>query len=166
MTPICRVAHTVHLYVASQFRSMRPAVFDMQRRHMSAFQDEIEAHTAQRKSEGVVPLPLDAQQTGALVELLKAPPAGEEEFLIDQLENRVPPGVDDAAFVKVSISPRPDERDAYATWPTVLFDPPPAWIHALGLENAVPCASCPHPRTVARRPSSPQSLRAKRPRPS
>ena len=35
----------------------------------------------------------------ALVELLKNPPAGEEEFL-DLLINRVPPGVDEAAYVK------------------------------------------------------------------
>jgi aconitate hydratase 2/2-methylisocitrate dehydratase len=36
----------------------------------------------------------------ALVELLKTPPAGEEEFLLDLLINRVPPGVDEAAYVK------------------------------------------------------------------
>jgi len=36
----------------------------------------------------------------ALVELLKNPPAGEEEFLLDLLINRVPPGVDEAAYVK------------------------------------------------------------------
>lgn len=35
----------------------------------------------------------------ALVELLKNPPAGEEEFLLDLLTNRVP-GVDEAAYVK------------------------------------------------------------------
>jgi aconitate hydratase 2/2-methylisocitrate dehydratase len=28
------------------------------------------------------------------------PPAGEEEFLLDLLINRVPPGVDEAAYVK------------------------------------------------------------------
>lgn len=36
----------------------------------------------------------------ALVELLKNPPAGEEEFLLDLLTNRVPHGVDEAAYVK------------------------------------------------------------------
>lgn len=36
----------------------------------------------------------------ALVELLKNPPAGEEEFLLDLLTNRVPQGVDEAAYVK------------------------------------------------------------------
>jgi aconitate hydratase 2/2-methylisocitrate dehydratase len=38
--------------------------------------------------------------TADLVELLKSPPAGEEEFLLDLIANRVPPGVDEAAYVK------------------------------------------------------------------
>ncbi len=49
---------------------------------------------------GIVAKPLDATQMAALVELLKNPPAGEEEFLLDLLINRVPPGVDEAAYVK------------------------------------------------------------------
>ena len=57
-------------------------------------------HVAERAAEGIVPKPLDAEQTAALVELVKNPPAGEEEFLIDLLSNRVPAGVDDAAYVK------------------------------------------------------------------
>ncbi|MGL6314691.1 bifunctional aconitate hydratase 2/2-methylisocitrate dehydratase [Vibrio sp. WXL103] len=57
-------------------------------------------HVAERASEGVVPKPLDAEQVAALVELLKTPPAGEEEFILDLLENRIPPGVDEAAYVK------------------------------------------------------------------
>ena len=32
--------------------------------------------------------------------MVKAPPAGEETFILDLLENRIPPGVDDAAYVK------------------------------------------------------------------
>lgn len=75
------------------------------RRYMSALSDEIAKHTEERAAQGVVPLPLNADQTAALVELLKNPPAGEEEFLMDQLENRVPPGVDEAAYVKVSPHP-------------------------------------------------------------
>ncbi|EAM8279820.1 bifunctional aconitate hydratase 2/2-methylisocitrate dehydratase [Salmonella enterica] len=47
-----------------------------------------------------MPKPLDATQMAALVELLKTPPVGEEEFLLDLLINRVPPGVDEAAYVK------------------------------------------------------------------
>ncbi|KDM92713.1 bifunctional aconitate hydratase 2/2-methylisocitrate dehydratase [Photobacterium galatheae] len=57
-------------------------------------------HVEERAAEGVVPKPLDAEQTAALVELLKNPPAGEEAVLIDLLENRIPPGVDEAAYVK------------------------------------------------------------------
>ena len=57
-------------------------------------------HVEERAAEGVVPKPLDEQQTAALVELLKNPPAGEEEFLIELLEKRIPAGVDQAAYVK------------------------------------------------------------------
>ncbi len=57
-------------------------------------------HVEERAAEGVPPKPLDADQTSALVELLKNPPAGEEEFLLDLLTNRVPAGVDQAAYVK------------------------------------------------------------------
>ncbi|OOZ42422.1 aconitate hydratase B, partial [Solemya elarraichensis gill symbiont] len=58
------------------------------------------SHVEERAAEGIVPKPLDAQQTAELVELVKTPPAGEEEFLLDLLTNRVPAGVDDAAYVK------------------------------------------------------------------
>jgi len=57
-------------------------------------------HVEERAAEGVVPTPLDAEQVAGLVELLKAPPAGEGEFLVDLLTNRVPAGVDAAAYVK------------------------------------------------------------------
>lgn len=57
-------------------------------------------HIEERAAEGIVPKPLDAEQTAALVELVKNPPAGEEVLLIDLLTNRVPAGVDDAAYVK------------------------------------------------------------------
>src|SRR5690554_6065731 len=59
-------------------------------------------HAAEREALGIPPLPLDAQQTADLIELLKAPPAGEEQFLLDLLVNRVPAGVDEAAKVKAS----------------------------------------------------------------
>ena len=42
-------------------------------------------HVQERAAQGIPPLPLDAEQTAALVELLKAPPAGEEAFLVDLL---------------------------------------------------------------------------------
>ncbi|EDK27015.1 bifunctional aconitate hydratase 2/2-methylisocitrate dehydratase [Vibrionales bacterium SWAT-3] len=57
-------------------------------------------HVEERAAEGVVPKPLDAEQVAGLVELLKNPPQGEEETILDLLENRIPPGVDEAAYVK------------------------------------------------------------------
>ncbi|WP_104203541.1 bifunctional aconitate hydratase 2/2-methylisocitrate dehydratase [Billgrantia saliphila] len=57
-------------------------------------------HVEERAAEGVPPKPLNAEQVAALIELLKNPPAGEEEFILDLLTNRVPPGVDEAAYVK------------------------------------------------------------------
>ena len=60
------------------------------------------AHVAERAALGIPPLPLDAKQTAELIELIKAPTAGDEAFLLDMLTHRVPPGVDDAAKVKAS----------------------------------------------------------------
>ncbi len=57
-------------------------------------------HAEERAAEGVPPKPLNAEQVASLVELLKTPPAGEEEFILDLITNRVPPGVDEAAYVK------------------------------------------------------------------
>ena len=58
------------------------------------------AHVAERQLQGIPPKPLDPEWTAGLVELLKNPPQGEEEFLVDLIANRVPPGVDEAAYVK------------------------------------------------------------------
>jgi len=60
------------------------------------------SHVAERASQGLPPLPLNAEQVAALVELIKNPPQGEDDFLIDLLENRIPPGVDQAAYVKAA----------------------------------------------------------------
>ncbi len=57
-------------------------------------------HVEERAAQGLPPLPLDAQQTAALVELLKQPPVGEADFLLELLTQRVPAGVDQAAYVK------------------------------------------------------------------
>ena len=57
-------------------------------------------HVAQRAKLGIPPLPLDAAQVADLVELLKNPPAGEEQALLELITERVPPGVDEAAYVK------------------------------------------------------------------
>ena len=57
-------------------------------------------HVAERAQQNIPPKPLNAEQVAGLVELLKAPPAGEEATLLDLISNRVPPGVDEAAYVK------------------------------------------------------------------
>ena len=59
-------------------------------------------HAAERAALGIPPLPLEAGQVAELIELIKAPPVGEDAFLMDLLTHRVPPGVDDAAKVKAS----------------------------------------------------------------
>ncbi len=87
-------------------------------------------HVEERAKQGIPPLPLDAQQVTDLVELLKSPPAGEAETLLDLLTNRVPPGVDDAAYVKAGFlaavakgeaaSPLIDKRKAVELLGTML----------------------------------------------
>ena len=44
---------------------------------------EYRAHVEERAQQGIVPLPLSAEQVASLIELLKSPPAGEEEFLME-----------------------------------------------------------------------------------
>jgi aconitate hydratase 2/2-methylisocitrate dehydratase len=69
---------------------------------MSDFLQTYRAHVAERAALGIPPLPLSAKQVAEVIELLKSPPAGEGEFLMDLITHRVPPGVDDAAKVKAS----------------------------------------------------------------
>ena len=57
-------------------------------------------HMAERSALGIPPLPLSAEQASGLCELLKNPPAGEEAALMEMLTDRIPPGVDQAAYVK------------------------------------------------------------------
>jgi len=57
---------------------------------------------AVREAQGVLPLPLTAAQTQALTALLEQPPAGEDAVLLDLLSERIPPGVDEAAYVKAT----------------------------------------------------------------
>ncbi|HBD37249.1 MAG TPA: aconitate hydratase B, partial [Cupriavidus sp.] len=64
--------------------------------------DTYRAHVAERAALGIPPLPLTAKQTADLIELIKNPPAGEEQALLDLITYRVPAGVDDAAKVKAS----------------------------------------------------------------
>lgn len=67
-----------------------------------SFLEDYRLQVADRAKQGVVPQPLNAEQTAQLVELLKHPIAGEENFLVNLLENRIPAGVDEAAYVKAS----------------------------------------------------------------
>ncbi|MFT5612093.1 MAG: aconitate hydratase 2/2-methylisocitrate dehydratase, partial [Polaribacter sp.] len=60
------------------------------------------AHVAERAEIGIVPEPLNAEQTADLIELLKSPPAGEGDFLMELFTQRIPAGVDQAAYVKAS----------------------------------------------------------------
>jgi aconitate hydratase 2/2-methylisocitrate dehydratase len=57
-------------------------------------------HVTERAEQGIVPKPLSAEQTAQLCDLLKNPPAGEEAFIVDLLVNRIPAGVDEAAYIK------------------------------------------------------------------
>ncbi|MEM9965083.1 MAG: aconitate hydratase B, partial [Asticcacaulis sp.] len=57
-------------------------------------------HVAERAALGIPPLALSAEQTAEVIELIKNPPEGEADFLLDLITYRVPPGVDDAAKVK------------------------------------------------------------------
>lgn len=87
-------------------------------------------HVAERAEQGIAPLPLSAEQVNDLVDLLKAPPAGEEAFLVELLTNRVPPGVDEAAYVKAgflsavakgeTLSPLVSKQDAVKLLGTML----------------------------------------------
>jgi aconitate hydratase 2/2-methylisocitrate dehydratase len=64
-----------------------------------AFLEDYKAHVAEREALGVPPLPLSAEQTAELIELIKSDCTDE---LLDLLTNRVSPGVDDAAYVKAA----------------------------------------------------------------
>ncbi len=63
---------------------------------------EYKAHVEERAKESIPPLPLNAEQVASLVEIIKEPPSGEEDFLLDLLTNRTPAGVDPAAYVKAA----------------------------------------------------------------
>ena len=58
-------------------------------------------HVEERLAEGLPPLALNAEQVAELIELIKKPLEGEEDFLLDLLINRVPPGVDQAVIIGI-----------------------------------------------------------------
>jgi aconitate hydratase 2/2-methylisocitrate dehydratase len=68
----------------------------------SAFKTEYAAHMEERAKMGIVPLPLSAKQIADVVEMLKVPVAGEDNFALELFKERCPPGVDEAAYVKAS----------------------------------------------------------------
>lgn len=92
------------LAAMSSFRSAglmkKMPLFSINQRSFSAFMDGYNKHVEERKQEGIVPQPLSAQQVSDLVEQLQNPEDAEKAELMNLLETRVPPGVDDAAYVK------------------------------------------------------------------
>ncbi|MFQ1047630.1 bifunctional aconitate hydratase 2/2-methylisocitrate dehydratase [Avibacterium paragallinarum] len=69
---------------------------------MSNFLQNYQQHIDERAAQGVVPKPLDAEQTAQLIELLKNPPTEQADYLLELFKTRVPAGVDEAAYVKAS----------------------------------------------------------------
>ncbi len=59
-------------------------------------------HVEERAAENLPPLALDAQQVADLIELIKNPGSENAQELMDLLVHRVPPGVDQAAYVKAA----------------------------------------------------------------
>ena len=60
------------------------------------------AHAQERATQNLPPLPLSAEQVAEVVSLLKNPPVGEAENLLNLISNRTPAGVDQAAYVKAA----------------------------------------------------------------
>jgi aconitate hydratase 2/2-methylisocitrate dehydratase len=69
---------------------------------VAGFKAEYDDHVAERAKTGLPALPLNSKQAQCVTELLQNPPKGDEEFLVDLLTNRIPPGVDDATHVKAN----------------------------------------------------------------
>lgn len=61
-----------------------------------------QTHVAERAAENLPPLPLDSEQVAGLVDLFKNPPKGQDDLLLSLLADRVPAGVDQAAYVKAA----------------------------------------------------------------
>ncbi|MGC6247231.1 bifunctional aconitate hydratase 2/2-methylisocitrate dehydratase [Bisgaard Taxon 45] len=80
---------------------------------MSDFLQSYQQHVDERAALGIVPKPLDAEQTAQLIELLKTPPADKADFLLNLFETRIPAGVDEAAYVKASFLAAVAKRDVH-----------------------------------------------------
>ena len=91
--------------------------------------EDYKKHCKEREEMGIPPLPLDAEQTAAVINLLKNDHE-ENELLLFLLKERVPAGVDDAAYVKAGFlsdltkgeteSPYISKEDAVAILGTML----------------------------------------------
>lgn len=69
---------------------------------VDGFKATYDAHIAERAKDNLPPLALDSKQCVLVCELAKKPPVGQEKFVKDLIFDRVPPGVDDASFVKAT----------------------------------------------------------------
>jgi aconitate hydratase 2/2-methylisocitrate dehydratase len=69
-------------------------------RRISSFLSDYQKHVDERAAMGIVAKPLNAAQVADLTAQLSNPPAGEETTMLELLTDRVPPGVDEAAYVK------------------------------------------------------------------
>ena len=74
-------------------------------------------HVDERAAENLPPLPLDVPQVADLVELIKSG-SGDQDELMDLLVNRVPPGVDQAAYVKAAFLADVAKGEAGCGWIT------------------------------------------------
>ena len=96
-----RYTHDVFL-IRPCVKTVQDRLFPLRKRHQEediVLQD-YRKHVEERAVEGIPPKPLNAEQVAGLVELIKNPPEGEEDTLLELLSERVPPGVDEAAYVK------------------------------------------------------------------
>ena len=139
MLPTRYRAFTLQTAVSQEREENRPATKSFKMRHAALSQDrgrliedvgrimtmrarrtvvleEYRKHVAERAAMGIVAKPLDATQNGRAGRTVENPPAGEEEFLLDLLINRVPPGVDEAAYVKAGFLAAIAKGEATLPW--------------------------------------------------
>jgi len=81
--------------------SLAPAQAPSSRHFSSAFKAEYEAHVQERAQIGLPPQVLTAKWASDVVALLKEP-SSDSSFALDLIKTRVPPGVDDASYVKAA----------------------------------------------------------------
>lgn len=87
---------------ASVSTAPRGAALGSSTRAFSSFTDEYNKHAEERSAQGIVPKPLDATWVAGTIDILTGKDAGDKQWALDLLTNRVPPGVDEAAYVKAS----------------------------------------------------------------